>query len=126
MRTREFLLAARLDASALAAWIEAGWLLPRGGEDAADFSEADLARARLISELQQEMGVNEEAVPIILDLLDQVHGLRQMLRDFATAFVAQPEDMRRRFVAEIHSASAIRMAPPAGEQTGDAGEAGVQ
>jgi hypothetical protein len=31
------------------------------------------------------MGVNEEAIPIVLDLLDQVHGLRQMLRDLAAA-----------------------------------------
>jgi hypothetical protein len=29
MRTSEFLLAARLDAPALAAWVESGWLLPR-------------------------------------------------------------------------------------------------
>jgi chaperone modulatory protein CbpM len=85
MRTSEFLLAARLDAPALAAWVEAGWLLPRQEEDTADFSDVDLARARLIHDLQQDMGVNEEAIPIVLDLLDQVHGLRQMLRDLAAA-----------------------------------------
>jgi chaperone modulatory protein CbpM len=81
MRTHEFLLAARLEAPALAAWIEAGWLLPRRDADAHNFSEADLARAQLIRDLQHDMGVNEEAVPIILDLLDQLHGLRQALRD---------------------------------------------
>jgi chaperone modulatory protein CbpM len=85
MRTSEFLLAARLDAPVLAAWVEAGWLLPRQEEDTADFSDVDLARARLIHDLQQDMGVNEEAIPIVLDLLDQVHGLRQMLRDLAAA-----------------------------------------
>ena len=120
MRTREFLLAARLDAAALDAWIEAGWLLPGRDEQAADFSETDLARARLIHDLQQDMGVNEEAVPIILDLLDQVHGLRQMLRDLAAAFIAQPEDMRRRIVAEISSTSSIHTAPPAGEEADEA------
>ena len=85
MRTSEFLLAARLDAPALAAWVEAGWLLPRQEEDTADFSDVDLARARLIHDLQQDMGVNEEAIPIVLDLIDQMHGLRQMLRDLAAA-----------------------------------------
>lgn len=113
MRTREFLLAARLDASALEAWVEAGWLMPRRDEDAADFSDADLARARLIRDLQHDMGVNEEAIPIVLDLIDQVHGLRQALREVATAVCVQPEEMRQRIVAEIRTA-AIRT-QPAGE-----------
>ena len=113
MRTREFLLAARLDASALGAWVEAGWLMPRRDEDAAAFSDADLARARLIRDLQHDMGVNEEAIPIVLDLIDQVHGLRQALREVATAVCAQPEEMRQRIVAEIRTA-AIRT-QPAGE-----------
>ena len=113
MRTREFLLAARLDAAVLAAWVEARWLVPRREEKSDEFSETDLARARLIRDLQHDMGVNEEAIPIILDLIDQVHGLRQMLREVATAVCVQPEEMRQRVVAEIRTA-AIRT-PPAGE-----------
>jgi len=116
MRTHEFLLAARLDATAVAAWVEAGWLIPRQDADAADFSEADLARARLIRDLQHDMGVNEEAVPIILDLIDQVHGLRQALREVAAAVVAQPDDARRRIIAEVRTASSLRVASGAGER----------
>jgi chaperone modulatory protein CbpM len=115
MRTREFLLAARLDAAALTAWIEAGWLVPRRDQEAQDFSEADLARARLIRDLQRDMGVNEEAIPIILGLIDQVHGLRQMLRGVATAVCAQPQDMRQRIIAEVRSTVAIRKSPATGE-----------
>ena len=117
MRTSEFLLAAQLEAHALTAWIEAGWLLPRHDQDVPDFSEADLARARLIRDLQQDMGVNDEAVPIILDLLDQVHGLRQALREVATAVGAQPEEMRRKIVAEIRSVS-VRTTQTAGDADG--------
>jgi chaperone modulatory protein CbpM len=113
MRTREFLLAARLDAAVLAAWVEAGWLMPRREGESAEFSETDLARARLVRDLQHDMGVNEEAIPIILDLIDQVHGLRQVLRGVATAVCVQPEEMRQRIVAEVRTA-AIRT-PPAGE-----------
>jgi chaperone modulatory protein CbpM len=105
MRTREFLLAARLDATAVETWVEAGWLVPHRDEEAADFSDADVARARLIRDLQHDMGVNEEAIPIILDLIDQVHGLRTMLREVATAVCTQPDDMRQRIVAEIRSVS---------------------
>jgi chaperone modulatory protein CbpM len=39
----------------------------------------DVARARLIGELQTNFGVNEEGVDIILHLLDQLHGLRRAL-----------------------------------------------
>ena len=105
MRTREFLLAAQLDTAVLETWVASGWLMPRRDEEAADFSDADLARARLIRDLQHDMGVNEEAIPIILDLIDQVHGLRRMLREVATAVCAQPDEMRQRIVAEIRSVS---------------------
>jgi len=105
MRTREFLLAAQLDTAVLETWVESGWLMPRRDEESADFSDADLARARLIRDLQHDMGVNEEAIPIILDLIDQVHGLRRMLREVATAVCAQPDEMRQRIVAEIRSVS---------------------
>lgn len=116
MRTREFLLAARLEATALDAWVEAGWLVPRRDDEADDFSDADVARARLIRDLQHDMGVNEEAIPIILDLIDQVHGLRQMLREVSTAVCVQPDETRQRIVAEIRSTS-LRITPAADEGT---------
>jgi chaperone modulatory protein CbpM len=82
MRTREFLMQARLDAEALDAWIEAGWLRPEGRATAREFSDIDMARAQLIRDLRQDLGINDEAIPIILDLIDQVHGLRRLLRGF--------------------------------------------
>ena len=35
--------------------------------------EEDLARTKLIRELQETLGVNDEAVPIILNLIDQLN-----------------------------------------------------
>jgi chaperone modulatory protein CbpM len=80
METREFLVEAQLDGEALDAWIEAGWLLPRRAERDR-FSEVDLARARLIRDLKHDFGVNDEGITLILDLIDQVHGLRRMMRE---------------------------------------------
>jgi len=45
------------------------------------FSEADLARANLIRDLTQDLGVNDEGVGVILSLVDQVHGLRKALAE---------------------------------------------
>jgi chaperone modulatory protein CbpM len=103
--TREFLLRARLDARTLKAWIRAGWVLPRRNGDGERFSEADLARARLIRDLKTGMGVNDEGVAVILDLVDQVHGLRRILRELLSAMCAQSATMRRRIAAEILEAT---------------------
>jgi chaperone modulatory protein CbpM len=77
----EFLSRTQLDQETLEVWIEEQWLIPdeTAGEPA--FSEIDLARAKLIWELKQDMGVNDEGIGIILDLLDQVHSLRQALAE---------------------------------------------
>jgi chaperone modulatory protein CbpM len=80
MRTGEFLISARLDAASLEAWVAAGWLTPRAEVCGPEFSEVDVARALLIHDLHR-MGVNDEGVPLILDLVDQMHGLRRLLHD---------------------------------------------
>jgi chaperone modulatory protein CbpM len=103
MQRREFLLAAQLKAGALEAWIEAGWLLPRESGEAGPFSEIDLARAQLIRDLG-ELGVNDEGIPIVLDLIDQLHGLRRTLRDLLSTIGTQPEAARRRIVSDIRDA----------------------
>ena len=42
----------------------------------APLSDVDLARAQLIRDLREDLGVNDEGVAVILHLLDQMHGLR--------------------------------------------------
>ena len=101
LTTPEFCLRAHLGARTLSAWIEAGWLLPRRNGEGERFSDVDLARARLIRDLKQDLGVNDEGIPVILDLVDQVHGLRRTLRELLAAIHAQSDTMRRQIAAEI-------------------------
>jgi len=98
---RELLRHARMDAEMLEAWIEAGWLVPGGEAEVSGFSDVDLARAQLIRDLQRDMGVNEEGVSVILDLIDQIHGLRRTLRELLAAVSEEPETTRQRIVAMI-------------------------
>jgi chaperone modulatory protein CbpM len=81
MRTDEFIIESRLDAQALDSWIDAGWLRPGGNRSGPEFSDIDLARAQLIADLRNDFGVNDEAVPIVLDLMDQVYSLRHLVRE---------------------------------------------
>lgn len=102
MNPREFRRRAQLDAATLAAWIDAGWLIPAGTETA--FSDADLARAQLIHDLKDDLGVNDEGVTVILDLVDQIHGVRRTFREFLSVVYAQPEAIRHQIAADIRYA----------------------
>jgi chaperone modulatory protein CbpM len=89
--SREFLTRMGVEAHELEAWIASGWLLPRGKIDVPRFSEIDLARAQLVRDLQENIAVNDEGITIILDLVDQIHGLRRTLRKLLLARAAQSE-----------------------------------
>jgi chaperone modulatory protein CbpM len=53
-------------------FIEEDWIHPVD-EQFMELDEEDLARIRLIQQLQQDFGVNDEGVSIILPLLDQLN-----------------------------------------------------
>jgi chaperone modulatory protein CbpM len=116
IETRELLRRARLDRAALDAWVEVGWLLPGYDAQARSFSEIDLARACLIRDLKQDLGVNDEAVDVILDLIDQIHGLRRSLRDVLFSIQAEPYDTQQRIVA----AARVNASGPGGDEFSEA------
>lgn len=66
--------------------VEEEWIRPSQSLGAGDgdrvFDELDVARLRLISELLDDLAVNHDAVPIILSLIDQTHGLNRRIRAF--------------------------------------------
>lgn len=77
-------------------WVERGWIAPVREGSAYRFREIDVARIRLIEEFRTELDIGEDAMDVVLPLIDQVHGLRRELRRLADAVSAQPEDIRRR------------------------------
>ena len=83
-------------------WISNAWVRPDTYEGEYDFSEIDIARARLIRELRDEMEVNEAALPIVLLLLDQVYDLRHRLREIGTILTTtMPQDVVVKFVTAL-------------------------
>lgn len=99
MKRSEFLLVAEIETHVLESWVEAGWLLPRETED--DYlSEIDLARVRLINDLN-ELGANEDAIPIILNLIDHLHGTRHTLQELLVRIHQQPENTRQEILAGV-------------------------
>jgi chaperone modulatory protein CbpM len=64
----------------LQGWIAEGHVRPERQDGDLAFTEIDVERVRLILELRDEMAVNEEALPVVLSLLDQLYELRRRLR----------------------------------------------
>jgi chaperone modulatory protein CbpM len=88
----EFQLHLGVDAGTVHVWIEEGWLLPRRDQAGFAFSELDVARARLIRDLKDGIGVNDEGISVVLNLIDQVHGLRRVVRELLHAGVGRPTE----------------------------------
>jgi len=82
---QEFLSRAGLGHDTLQAWIEEEWLIPDNSSAEISFSDIDIARARLIRDLQLDFGVNEAGVGVILNLLDQLYGLRRTMMELRRA-----------------------------------------
>lgn len=101
MDDREFRQSLRIDVTVLDVWIEQGWLVPDTNAKGRTFRDADIARGRLILDLVQTMGLNEAGVDVVMELVDQVHGLRGTLRDLLDGIEAQSEEVQRRLLAEI-------------------------
>jgi chaperone modulatory protein CbpM len=84
----------RLEARMLHDWIEMGLLSPHRGSAGYLFDDADVARIHLVCDLRFDMGVGEESLPVILSLVDQLHGTRHTLKALAAAIAEQPEEIR--------------------------------
>ena len=65
-----------LDRGELMRWVENRWVLPERRDQTWIFHEVDVARVELILEIRQEFAIDEEALPLVLGLLDQVYDLR--------------------------------------------------
>lgn len=94
MEQPELFRPAPVDDEKLDLWIEAGWLTQHQNLSGQRFSDVDFARARLIRDLQ-DLGVNDDSVPIILGLVDQLHGLRHLIRELLLTIKAQRQEQDR-------------------------------
>jgi chaperone modulatory protein CbpM len=75
-------------------FVSQGWVLATRGPQGLSFDEADTARVKLICELRQDLAVNDEAVPIVLKLLDQVYSLRDTMRGLREAIEHLPPELQ--------------------------------
>lgn len=66
-------------------WIVNAWVRADSGPDGYQFQDIDVARVRLIHELHNAMNINDDALPVVLSLLDQLYDLRRRMRELSVA-----------------------------------------
>ena len=80
----------------LQAWVERGWVRPEGTEPDWVFQEIDVARVRLIRELRNDLGIDDETLPVVLSLIDQLYAARRQMRKLRRAVEeAAPDDVKQ-------------------------------
>ena len=96
---------AGLQVETLRLWIANDWVRPEGEQGAFQFEEIDVARVRLIVTLHEELRLDEEALPVVLSLLDQLHDARRlMLRLQAAIDASVPIQARQKIRDHLRQA----------------------
>jgi chaperone modulatory protein CbpM len=82
-------------------WVARGLLRPLEQGDAWSFEQVDVARARLLAELEADIGLDDDTVEAVVALVDQVHTLRNQLGLLAQAIAEQPPETREAIAAAL-------------------------
>ena len=86
----------RLTASRLRRFVRADCVRPTHTSDGPAFTEVDLARLELLCELAEDFDLDEDALAVVLSLIDQLHGVRHELRALALALAEEPPEVQER------------------------------
>ena len=89
---------AELNSRELTRWIENRWVVPEHAAESEGerwvFHEVDVARVELILDIRREFAVDDEALSLVLGLLDQVYSLRRQMRRLCDALECQPTEVQ--------------------------------
>ncbi|HWD59964.1 MAG TPA: chaperone modulator CbpM [Stellaceae bacterium] len=84
-----------LERRELIRWVENRWVLPERQDDGWVFHEVDVARVELIFDIRRDLAIDDEAMGLVLGLLDQVYGLRRQMRRLCDAVATQPPEVQQ-------------------------------
>jgi chaperone modulatory protein CbpM len=90
-----------LDEAELERWIGAALVRAEGAEGARLFEDIDVARIRLIFELRHELEIEEQALPVVLSLMDQLYDLRRRGAKLNAALADLPTEVRQAILRRL-------------------------
>lgn len=96
-----------LGADQLDRYIRAGVVLPVQSEAGPLFRDLDIARLHLVTDLAEGYHLDEEALALVLSLVDQLHGLRGDMRAILDAVAREPVETRLRLKTAIREVRVV-------------------
>jgi chaperone modulatory protein CbpM len=87
---------ARLTRTRLVSFMEAEVVSPMRGEAGLVFRRMDLVRMELLCELSEAFELKDDALGVVISLIDQLHGARAELRAMLDALAREPDEVRVR------------------------------
>ncbi len=85
----------------LTVWVDRRWVRPERSGAELNFTDADRARLRMIVEFQRDLAIDDDAMPVVLDLLDRLYATRAQLRAVVLAIAELPETARVAVVRQL-------------------------
>ena len=80
----------------LIAFVEAAVVMPQQADTGLVFRRVDIARLALLCDLSDDLALDEEALALVISLIDQLHDVRQNLHAVMRAVSAEPAEVRTR------------------------------
>lgn len=87
---------ARLTRPQLVSFIRAEVVAPVQTDAGPVFRQIDIARIELLCELSEEFDLEEDALGVVMSLIDQLHGIRAELRAVLSAIEDEQPEVRSR------------------------------
>jgi chaperone modulatory protein CbpM len=86
-------------------WIARGLVHRAASAEQDALEPIDVARLRLLNELADDLGLDDDTVEAVVTLIDQVHTLRTELKLVASAIAEQPPATRATITAALRRLS---------------------
>lgn len=97
-----------LNRADLERWIEEALIEAQQEAGSATLNDMQIARVRLICSLRYDMDVEEETLPVVLDLLDQLHDARARLFSLCQAVLSQRDDVKAAVLEALSDDKPVR------------------
>lgn len=95
------LAVAQLTRTRLVSFIEAEIITPVQTGDGRMFRQIDLARMELLCELSEQFDLDDDALALVIGLIDRLHGVRGELRAVLGAVALESEEVRARIAEAL-------------------------
>lgn len=85
-----------LTAPRLVSFVQARIVVPVQGDTGPAYRETDLARLQLLCDLCEDYALHEDALGMVMSLIDQMNAMRGDMRALMQAVASEPDDVRAR------------------------------